>query len=301
MASKYEYFWGDRLYCGGQGPYSERGYFYAHATSFTRKTASTANVRIDVATELCRAWVMWAREGRYIWQETLVDGNVAGRASGSQWNNCSGNWGDCITHSGTYTFEQTANNRTQVRINGRSGYEASWGEVVFYWTTDNGWGDLVYTLNNNFLVLPPKGLTGQVISKNHEMVVARCNLQSWSDNPNIGGTPYTGSGGKDWNFKAVLKNGNNIVKTLTLNTGENREATFTFDNLDLPVDTNLTIEFTASNNYQQSISTTITFKISYFGWIVTNSSAKKIKYIKIVAPIEDGGAVKEVQSIREIT
>lgn len=301
MASKHEYFWGDWLYCNGAGPYSERGYFYAHAASFTRKTASTANVRIDVSTELCRAWVKWAQQGRYIWQETLVDGNVVGRANGTQWDNCSADWGNCLTHSGSYTFEQTANNRTQVRINGRSGYQSSGGEVSFYWIADNGWGDLVYTLNNNFRILPPKSLSGQVLSKSHEEVVAKCTLGSWSDNANIGGTPYTGSGGRNWNFRAVLKNGNTIIQTLTTNTGETKEATFTFTGLNLPIDTNLTIEFTASNNYQQTISTTVTFKITYFGWVVTNTYAKKIKYIKIVSPIEDGGTVKEVQSIREIT
>lgn len=301
MASKYEYYWGDYLYCNGAGPYSERGYFEAYPTSFTRKTASTATVSVHVATELCRAWVRWSQPGRYIWQETLVDGNIVGRSNGQQWDNCSSGWGNCLTHSGTYSFEQTSNNRTTLGINGRSAYQASWGEVSFYWSVDNGWSNLNLTLDNNYRILPPTGLTGQIVSKHHDRVIARCTLNSWSANANIGGTPYTGSGGRNWNFRAVLKNGSTVIKTLTQNTGETKTATFNFTDLDLPTDTTFTIEFTASNNYQQTISTSVTFQVTYLGWVVKQGSAKKIRYIQVVAPIEDGGGVKEVTSIRKIT
>lgn len=301
MASKYEYYYGDYLYCDRTGRYSERGYFEAYPTGFTRKTASTATVSIHVATELCRANVQWLREGRYIWQETLVDGNIAGRSTGQQVNNCTANWGNCLTHSGTYSFEQTSNNRTSLGINGRSGYEAAGGEINFYWSVENGWNNLTLTLDNNYKILPPTGLSGQILSKRHDRVVAKCTLSSWSANTNIKGTPYTGTGGKNWNFRAVLKNGSNVIKTLTTNTGETKEATFTFTGLNLPTDTTLTVEFTASNNYQQTVSTSVTFQVTHFGWIVTQGSAKKIRYIQIVAPIEDGGSVKEVTSIRKIT
>lgn len=301
MASKYEYYWGAYLYCGGAGPYSERGYFEGNPVSFTRRSANTATVRVNVRTELCRAWTRWSIPGRYIWQETLVNGSAIGRTNGVQIDNCSGNWGNCLSHSGTYSFTQTANNVTSIGINGRSGYQSSGGEVSFYWSVDNAWGNLDVPIGNSFRILPPKGLTGRIVSKHWDKVVASCSLDSWSDNVNIGGTPYTGSGGRSWNFQAVLKNGSTILKTLTVNTGETKNATFTFTDLNLPTDTNLTIEFTASNNYQQTVSTSVTFQITYLGWVVTTGSAKKIRYIQTVDPIEDGGTVREVTSIRKIT
>ena len=300
MASKYEYFYSSTFYCNGG--YSERGYYEGYPESFERRSKDTATVKVRCKAELCRANVRWAVEGRYKWTDVYCEGTRVARSNSTQWNNCSWDWGNCDgMANGQYSFTQTSSNKTAVYINGYSGFQTSGGETTFWWKNDNGWSDLKVDIDNNYRILPPKNLSGSITSKNARKVVAKCTLGSWSDNANIKGTPYTADGGRTWNFQAVLKNGNNTIKTLTKNTGETKEATFTFDNLNLPVDTNLSVVFTASNNYQQTVSTTTTFSVASMGWVVTSASKKKIKYISVTEPTELGGSVKYISRIKKIT
>lgn len=285
MASKYEYFHSSTNYCGCC--YSERGYYEGYPESFERKSKDTATVKVRCKAELCRTWVRWAVEGRYKWTDVYCDGNKVARSNSTQWNNCSGNWGNCDgMANGTWSFTQTSYNKTSVSINGRSGYQTSGGETTFWWDSENGWSKLTVDIGNNFRILPPKNLTGSVTSKTTAAVTATCSLGSWSDNSNIGGTPYTSGGGRTWNFRAILKNGSTTIATLTQNTGETKSATFNFTGLNLPVNTNLTVEFTASNNYQQTTTATTTFKIESLGLVITSSSSKHIKYMTITYPYD---------------
>ena len=302
MASKYEYFYSGVTYAPCACCYSERGYYSGNLVSFTRRNKDSATVTISAGTEMTRANVGWSGNGwRYLWQETVVDGNIIGRGTGTQHDNCSANWGNAVSHSGSYSFTQTSNNKNEIRINGRSGYQTGSGEASFYWNVDNGWTELVIPVTNDYKVLPPSGLTGSISVKNSRIIRASCNLSSWSANPHIGGTPYTSGGGRAWNFRAQIKLNGKVIKSIEKNTGEARTASFDFSGLDLKLDTNYTLEFTASNNYQQTVTYQTTFTIEPMGYIVRDNQVKKIKSIAIVNMNELGGDTQYVFNARKIS
>lgn len=302
MASKYEEFHAGTVYSPCGCCYGERGYFEGNLLSFTRKNKDSATVTLLAKTGVERQNVAWAGNGyRYLWQETWVDGNCLGRSTGTQHDNCSASWGNNITHSGNYSFTQTSANRNEVHIYGRAGLQTRTGESV-WWFSENGWSDLVVSLPNSYKVLPPQGLTGRVDAKAWNTVTASCSLNSWSANPNIGGTPYAAGGGRSWNFSAKLLDGSKTLANLTTNTGETRSATFVFKGLNLPLDKTLTVEFTASNNYQLTISTKAEFKVQPIGVIVEpQGEIKKIKYAEIIPMPElqqPNTIVKRIQEIK---
>ena len=288
MANSTQYLWTSTTYnCHPPGNYAERGYLEGYPVSFERKSANTATVKVNCKSETALIYVNWIRPGAPYTQYVSCEGVDVGSAGSTQQNNCTGNWGGmACSASGTYSFTQTSSNKTAVWVDGRWAWTGrNWNTIVNTWS-GNGWSTLKVELGNGYRVLPPKNLTGSITYKNSTRVKASCSLDSWSDNGNIKGTPYTGNGGRNWNFQAQIKNGSSVLKTLTKNTGETKSADFDFTGLNLPVDVNLTMLFTASNNYQQTITYSVSFKIDSLGYVTTTASSKRIKYITITYPYD---------------
>ena len=301
MASKYETVnWG-KVYCGGGVDFCEQGYYRLDNPKFVRKNASEAYIQIDYEARHWYKGVRWVAPGRPQYLSAVINGVEVGTSgqivgiddcSGSAWfmeTIASGN-------SGTAFTQTSANSITSLSLDpiyNWVGASGNWNTFQFSDpTSGNNWAPLVYDINNNnYKILPPTGLTHTVSKTTETQVTTTANLASWSANPNITGTPYTGSGGANWNFQCNIKLNGTAVATISLNTGETKTATADFTGILLKTDTTYTIEWIARNNYQQQVVSTSTFKLLFIGYVVTQASTKKISYITITDPQEEGGNV----------
>lgn len=278
--------WG-ALYCGD---------FCDHWTAtfgdptWERNSADSGKIKINLRGYHAYRNVRWVSPGQGTYVRVLLNGTSYGQANGSNtYDDCSGGDAMGVTVNATAELIQTSSNPWG-DLNFDVGY--CWGADSHYFSINSDLGEwaATYSLGNNFKILPPKDLTGSVTKKSFRSVEATVSVGSWSDNSNIKGTPYTGAGGRNWNFRAQIYDGGTLLAEKTINTGETKNGTFNFTDLNLPVDKDLTMRFTVSNDYQQTISYDTTFKVPFLGWVVTSGSAKKIKGIAIVDMVEDGGA-----------
>ena len=239
------------------------------------------------------AWrnVRWISPGQGTWVSVEINGtNYAESGHGTTYDDCGGGDAMGATASGTAELIQTSANPyghltfdiRRTRSNGSYSFSTHEDLGEWPWEMD---------LTDNFKVLPPTGLTGSVTSADYRKVKVNVNIASWSANTNITGAPYTGDGGRDWNFRAQIKDGGTVVAEQTISTGETKNGTITIDNLNLDVGKNYTMHITCSNNYQQTVDYDVTFTVPFYGWVVTSGSAKKIKGFAVIDSIEDGSGV----------
>lgn len=233
--------------------------------------------------------VRWISPGKALRTEAIIAGIGQGnQGSGNTYDDCSGGDAMGTTASGTAELIQTSANPYghldyDIRVDRTSS--------SFTFNEDLGYYPGSYDLNDNFKILPPTGLTGSVTDADYRKVKVNVNIASWSANANITGAPYTGDGGRDWNFRAQIKDGGTVVAEKTISTGETKNGTITIDNLNLDVGKNYTMHITCSNNYQQTVDYDVTFTVPFYGWVVTSGSAKKIKGFAVIDSIEDGSGV----------
>lgn len=279
--------WG-AIYCAGQ--------FSDHWTAsfgdpvWERNGKDSGKIKIDCSGYHAYRNVRWISPGQGTWINLKInDVEYKRQGGGSTYHDCSGNDSHGVSTSVTAELIQTSSNPYDT-LNYDVGY--CWGVDSHYFSIHSDLGEYpaVRTLSDNFKVLPPKNLSGSVTNKSFNSVSASVSVGSWSDNTNITGTPYTQDGGRNWNFRAQIKDGGTVLAELTINTGETKNGTFDFTGLNLPVDKDLTMHFTCSNNYQQTIDYDVTFKIPFLGWVVKQGNTKKIKGIAVVDMIELGGA-----------
>lgn len=238
------------------------------------------------------AWrnVRWISPGQGTWVSVEINGtNYAESGHGTTYDDCGGGDAMGATASGTAELIQTSANPyghltfdiRRTRSNGSTSFSTHEDLGEWPWEMD---------LTDNFKILPPTGLSGSVTSASPRKIKSTCTIGSWSANNNIKGTPYTGDGGRNWNFRAQIIYNGSVIDEKTTNTGENKTATFEFNDVsrldNLPLDTNITMHFTCSNDYQQTIDYDVTFQLEAIGWVVTTASAKKIRYIGV---FEDRG------------
>lgn len=283
----------DKVACWG-APYC--GDFCDHWTgsfgdpTWERNSADSGKIKIALSGYHAYRNVRWVSPGQATYVRVLLNGTSYGQANGpATYHDCSGNDSMGVSVSATAELIQTSSN-PYGHLDFDVGY--CWGADSHYFSINSDLGEWAasYDLNNNFKILPPSNLTGAVTNKTFRSVTATVNIGSWSANSNITGAPYTGSGGRDWNFRAQIIDGGTVLAEKTINTGETKNGTFNFTDLNLPVDKDLTMHFTCSNNYQQTIDYDVTFKVPFLGWVVTSGNAKKIKGIAVIDMIEDGGA-----------
>lgn len=280
--------WG-AIYCSGQ--FSDHWVGTFGDPTWSRNSADSGKISIGLYGFHAYRNVRWISPGQATYVRVLINGTSYGQASGpATYHDCSGGDAMGVGVSATADLIQTPSNpygHLQFDI----GY--CWGADSHYFSVNSDLGvwPAEYDLGNDFKVLPPKNLTGSVTNSSFRTVTATASIGSWSDNTNIKGTPYTSGGGRTWNFRAQIKNGSTVLAEKTLNTGETKSGTFNFTDLNLPIDTNLTMHFTCSNNYQQTVDYDVTFNIPSLGWVVKSGSTKKIKGIAIVDMIELGSGV----------
>ena len=278
--------WG-ALYCGD---FCDHWVGTWQDPTWSRNGRDSGKIRIQYSVYHGYRGVRWISPGQPTKVWAIIAGIAQGAAGGpNTYDDCSGGDAMGITASGTAELIQWANNPYGT-LNYDIGMDWGWSSHAFTFQGDLGYYPASYTLGNNFKILPPKNLSGSVSTKTPRKITASCSVGSWSDNANITGTPYTGDGGRNWNFRAQIKVGSTVVYEITKNTGETKNASFTFDDLNklnnIPLDTNVTMHFTCSNNYQQTIDYDVTFQIQGIGYVVKSGSVKKIRYMEI---IEDRG------------
>lgn len=258
--------------------------------TWERNGKDSGKIKIQYSVYHAYRGVRWISPGQPLKTWAVIAGVTQSAASGGNtYDDCSGNDAMGTTASGTAELIQTSAN-TYGHLDYDIGQD--WGNTshAFTFNSDLGYYPASYDLNNNFKILPPTGLTGSVTSASPRKVKATCTVSSWSANTNITGNPYTGDGGRNWNFRAQIKYNGVVIDEKTVNTGETKTANFEFNDVtkldNLPLDTNITMHFTCSNNYQQTIDYDVTFQLEGIGWVVTTASAKKIRYIGV---FEDRG------------
>lgn len=113
---------------------------------------------------------------------------------------------------------------------------------------------------------------------------------------------------RNWYFVAKLKQGNTVLATLNSTTGTTKSCTLTFNREStsqvLKVDTTYTVEWTVSDKtdtFGQSFTSTSTFTLPCLGYVVTNSSKKKISYFTITDATDAPTAGKVNYSFKRIT
>lgn len=288
-------------YCGGLGQDEHWTTSFGDPT-WERNGKDSGKIKIALSGYHAYRYIQWITpRSNGTWLGLTINGteHITG-GKGSLYNDCTGNDSSSASASGTAELIQTSDNPySNLKYNITCYWVGASGNTnTFTFQGDIGEWCADYNLNNNFKILPPKNLTGSITSKSTRKVTATCNLGSWSDNVNITGTPYTGDGGRDWNFKAEIIYNGTVYATRTVNTGEAKTATFTFDDAseldNVPIGENAILRFTASNNYQQSITYDVTFQFDFLGWVVENGSTKKIRYIARVAEADEAAGNGEV-------
>ncbi len=267
-----------------------------------RNGKDSAKIKIDIYGWHAYRGVRWVSPGPdKKWVAVMLNGTeyaTSGKVGLEPMNNCGGDDVNAAGVSTTAELIQTSSNTWgNLKLDTRVYWIGASGNTnTFTLNSDTGEWMADYDLTNDFKILPPKNLSGSVTTAKATKIVATCNLGSWSDNTNIKGTPYTGDGGRDWNFRAQIIYNGTVVYEITKNTGETKNATFEFTDLAklalFPVETDVTMRFTASNDYQQTISYDTTFRLHILGWVVTESGTKKIRYVSETAERDKGGGTK---------
>ena len=179
-------------------------------------------------------------------------------------------WSGCATATNILTGDFTG------RISASDSTVKIWGEGRN--SPSQGWlgtstgspdfCDIVITLTNDQKILPPKGLTASLQNISEAALDVTASIESWSDNQNIVGTPYTQGGGRNWNFMAEIKTerstASTTIKRIELNTGENKTATFNFAGLSLVSDTTYWVRIVVSNDFQQTQDIWLSFTTKEF-------------------------------------
>lgn len=306
MATNYDktFCWGN-LYCypvGSDTQFCDHWNASSGDPTWERNSADSGKIKIPIYGYHAYRGTGWVSPGPdKKWVGVLINGTeyvTSGRTGLEPVRECSGNDTCGIGVSGTAELIQTSDNpysniKQDVKV---YWIGASGNTNTFTLNSDTGEWAADFNLTNDFKVLPPKDLSGSVTSVKATKVTATCNLGSWSDNSNIKGTPYTGGGGRDWNFRAQIIYNNSVVYEITKNTGETKTATFEFTDLAklnlFPTGVPVTMRFTASNDYQQTISYDTTFTLHILGWVVTETGTKKIRYISETAERDMGGGTR---------
>lgn len=279
--------WG-AIYCGCQ--------FADHWTgtwqdpTWERNGKDSGKIKVKYNVYHAYRCVRWISPGQPTKTWAIIEGNAQSAASGpNTYHDCGGGDAMGTSSNGEASLVQTSDNPYDV-LHYDIGQD--WGNTshAFTFNSDLGYYPATYTLNDNFKISPPQTMSGTVTTKDPRRIVCRCQIDKWSKNENIKGTPYTADGGRDWNFRAQIKVGETVVYEIKKNTNETMNADFTFDDLsklkDVPLDTDVVMHFTCSNNYQQTTDYDVTFRITGIGYVVRQGSTKKIRYIQIM---EDRG------------
>lgn len=287
-------------YCGGSGNYGE--YWQGSIgdlKAWERAGKDSGWIKFDAWFRHQRHWIQWVVPGRNMHNTIRVnDVDIISGGVMQNYNQCNGSWSNAVYVSGEVKLKQTPSNPYgTLNIDlGQYWAGASNPNNFFSYRSDFGSYPAIYTLNNNYKILPPTGLTATLDEGKNIIVRSHCSLTSWSANTNIKGTPYTGDGGRDWNFKAELREGNTVIASQTFNTGETKTASVTFDRNSNPLRVGHTyyVRWTASNDYQQTVYTdTPTFSPPCLGYIVDSNGAQhKIAYYSITDSVEEGEGVK---------
>lgn len=293
----------DKVFCWGVvycGDFCDRWKGSFGDPTWERNGKDSGKIKISLSGYHAYRNIKWIVPGNdRLWMDLRINGTVITTGGKSaQYSDCSGGDSNTTSASGTAELIQTSSNP----------YGNLKFDIMQYWigqsgntntfslNSDTGEYAADYDLGNNFKILPPKNLTGSVTSVKATKITATCNLGSWSDNANIKGTPYTGDGGRDWNFRAQIIYNGTAVYEITKNTGETKNATFEFTDLEklnlFPTGVPVTMRFTASNDYQQTISYDTTFTLHILGWVVTETGTKKIRYISETAERDKGGGTR---------
>jgi hypothetical protein len=160
----------------------------------------------------------------------------------------------------------------------------------------SGWLDVTIPLA--YRITAPTGLTATgTASATSINVVA--SITAWSNtNTRIKGTPYTGTGGRTFNWLIEIKTGSTsgpVVRRLEYNEGETMNINKTIGGLD--PNTTYYVRVWAGNDYQAGTEMYITLKTVSLGVRIVNGVTKNIIGGVVIA----NGVTKKILGIRRIT
>ena len=274
--------WG-AIYCGCQFADHWKGTW--QDPTWERNSKDSGKIKVQYNVYHAYQCVRWITPGQPTYLQAIIEDWTSGKTNGSNtFHDCGGGDAMGITATGTGELIQTDSNpygtlHYDIRMSW------GWNDNKFTFYEDLGYYPATYELDDDFKISKPQTMTGSISFADPRKINCSCSIDKWSKNKNIKGTPYTDGGGRNWNFRAQIKVNGTVVYEITQNTGETKSADFEFTDLtklkDVPLDTDVVMHFTCSNNYQQTEDFDVTFRLQGIGYVVKQGSTKKIRYIEI--------------------